>query len=246
MNESYRMGEQSIIAYLQRLANGISTAELDVDALPAGLRAVGEQLQKTHAILQQERQLLERNAYIDPLTNLGNRNGFDRHVEQLWRKGDPFTCAYDLLVSEHCAITMIDFITADSDIGRILRDGHAAVISDSTYPTEGKRHPRVCGTFARIIEKFVENDGVLTLEEAVKKMTSVPAAALGLRGKGRIAPGMDADLCVFDPKAVREGGDYRNPHRYAGGMDYVLVSGVPAIAEGEFAAMDRGSVLRRE
>lgn len=79
MNESYRMGEQSIIAYLQRLANGISTAELDVAALPAELRAVGEQLQKTHAILQQERQLLERNAYIDPLTNLGNRSGLDRH-----------------------------------------------------------------------------------------------------------------------------------------------------------------------
>ena len=58
MNESYRLGEQSIIAYLQRLANGVSTAELDVAALPAELRAVGEQLQKTHAILQQERQLL--------------------------------------------------------------------------------------------------------------------------------------------------------------------------------------------
>ncbi len=67
MNESYRLGEQLIIAYLQRLANGISTAELDVAALPAELRAVGEQLQKTHAILQQERRLLERNAYIDPL-----------------------------------------------------------------------------------------------------------------------------------------------------------------------------------
>lgn len=83
MNELYRMGEQSIIVYLQRLANGVSTAELDVAALPAGLRAVGEQLQKTHVILQQEHRLLERNAYIDPLTNLGNRNGFDRHVEQL-------------------------------------------------------------------------------------------------------------------------------------------------------------------
>lgn len=103
MNESYRMGEQSIIAYLQRLANGISTAELDVAALPAGLRAVGEQLQKTHAILQQERQLLESNAYIDPLTNLGNRSGFDRHVEQLWHKGDPFTCAYiDIDHLKHC------------------------------------------------------------------------------------------------------------------------------------------------
>ena len=97
------MGEQSIIAYLQRLANGVSTAELDVSALPAELRAVGEQLQKTHAILQQERQLLECNAYIDQLTNLGNRGGLDRHVEQLWHKGDPFTCAYiDIDHLKHC------------------------------------------------------------------------------------------------------------------------------------------------
>ncbi len=103
MNESYRWGEQSIIAYLQRLANGVSTAELDVSVLPAELRAVGEQLQKTHAILQQERQLLECNAYIDPLTNLDNRGGLDRHVEQLWRKGDPFTCAYiDIDHLKHC------------------------------------------------------------------------------------------------------------------------------------------------
>lgn len=103
MNESYRLGEQLIIAYLQRLANGISTAELDVAALPAELRAVGEQLQKTHAILQQERRLLERNAYIDQLTNLGNRSGLDRHVEQLWRKDDPFTCAYiDIDHLKHC------------------------------------------------------------------------------------------------------------------------------------------------
>lgn len=103
MNESYRMGEQSIIALLQRLANGASTAELDVDALPTELRAVGEQLQKTLAVLQQERQLLERSAYIDSLTNLGNRGGLDRHVNQLWRKGVPFTCAYiDIDHLKHC------------------------------------------------------------------------------------------------------------------------------------------------
>ena len=103
MNESYRMGEQSIIAHLQRLANGASTAELDVDALPAELRAVGEQLQKTLAVLQQERQLLERSAYIDSLTNLGNRGGLDRHVDQLWLKGTPFTCAYiDIDHLKHC------------------------------------------------------------------------------------------------------------------------------------------------
>lgn len=103
MNESYRLGEQSIVAYLQRLANGVSTAELDVAALPAELRGLGEQLQKTHAILQQERQLLERSAHIDPLTNLGNRDGLDRHADRLWRKGDPFTCAYiDIDHLKHC------------------------------------------------------------------------------------------------------------------------------------------------
>ena len=103
MNESYHLGEQSIVAYLQRLANGVPTAELDVAALPTELRGIGEQLQKTHAILQQERQLLERSVHIDPLTNLGNRGGLDRHVDQLWRNGDPFTCAYiDIDHLKHC------------------------------------------------------------------------------------------------------------------------------------------------
>lgn len=103
MNESYRLGEQSIVAYLQRLANGVSTAELDVDALPTELRAIGEQVQKTHAILHQERELLEQSAHIDPLTNLGNRGGLDRHVDQFWLKGNPFTCAYiDIDHLKHC------------------------------------------------------------------------------------------------------------------------------------------------
>lgn len=103
MNEPYRLGEQSIIAYLQRLANGVSTAEFDVAALPTELCAIGEQLQKTFAILQQERELLERGAYIDSLTNLGNRGGLDCHIDQLWRKGVPFTCAYiDIDHLKHC------------------------------------------------------------------------------------------------------------------------------------------------
>lgn len=103
MNESYRLGEQSIIAYLQRLANGVSTAELDVAALPTELCAIGEQLQKTFAILQQERELLERGAYIDSLTNLGNRAGLHRYAELLWHKGTPFTCAYiDIDRLKHC------------------------------------------------------------------------------------------------------------------------------------------------
>lgn len=103
MNESYRLGEQAIITHLQRLANGASTDKLDIAALPTELRAIGEQLQKTLAILQQERELLERSAHIDSLTNLGNRGGLDRHVDQLWLKGTPFTYAYiDIDHLKHC------------------------------------------------------------------------------------------------------------------------------------------------
>lgn len=103
MNESYRLGEQAIITHLQRLANGASTDKLDIAALPTELCAIGEQLQKTLAILQQERELLERSAHIDSLTNLGNRGGLDRHVDQLWLKGTPFTCAYiDIDHLKHC------------------------------------------------------------------------------------------------------------------------------------------------
>ena len=103
MNESYRLCEQAIITHLQRLANGASTDKLDIAALPTELCAIGEQLQKTLAILQQERELLERSAHIDSLTNLGNRGGLDRHGDQLWLKGTPFTCAYiDIDHLKHC------------------------------------------------------------------------------------------------------------------------------------------------
>lgn len=103
MNESYRLGEQSIVAYLQRLPGAADIAELDIAALPEELQTIGNQLQKTMAVLQQERQLLERSTYLDPLTNLGNRSGFDRHVDQLWHQGTPFTCAYiDIDCLKHC------------------------------------------------------------------------------------------------------------------------------------------------
>ena len=140
---------------------------------------------------------------------------------------------------------MIDFITHVADIARLLRLPYSAVISDSTYPTSGKRHPRVYGTFARVLEKYVRQEKVLTLPEAVASMTAIPAAALRLRGKGRLAAGMDADINIFDPAAVHEVGTYADPHRCAAGMDWVLVGGVPAIAEGALTGERPGRSLRR-
>lgn len=158
---------------------------------------------------------------------------------------DPLDCCCDMLISEQCAITMIDFITAEEDIATLLRDPLSCVISDSTYPTEGMPHPRLYGTFARMIEKYVLRDEILPLETAVAKMTRLPADVLGLRGKGRLEIGADADINIFDPTAVREQGSYADPARCATGFDTVLVGGQIALQGGEITGACAGTVLRR-
>lgn len=158
---------------------------------------------------------------------------------------DCFTALFDLLAREHCAATMIDFIADEADIASILQAPFSSVISDSTYPTEGRRHPRVRGAAARLIETYVLEKGVLSLPQAVRKLTDLPASRLGLTGKGRIAPGMDADLCLFDPSRLHTAATYQEPDRDAAGMDWVFVDGIPAIEEGRLTGRRRGRVLKR-
>ena len=146
-----------------------------------------------------------------------------------------FDALFDLLASEHCAVSMIDFIADEDDICDILRAPFSGVISDATYPASGLLHPRVYGTFPRLIERYVREKGVLSLTEAVHKITRQPADRFGLTRKGRIEPGADADLCLFSPENLRERGSYERPDTLAAGMDYVFVSGRPLIAEGRFA-----------
>ena len=158
---------------------------------------------------------------------------------------DPLNCCCDLLVREDCQITMIDFMAAEEDIAAILQSELSNLISDATYPTEGMPHPRVYGTFPRLIRHFVMEKKALTLEQAVRKMTALPARALRLGKKGVIAVGMDADICVFDPAQLRENGDYRHPCRMASGLDAVLVAGTPAVMQDTFTGGCAGTVIRR-
>ena len=157
----------------------------------------------------------------------------------------PLDACCELLVRQRGAITMIDFMASEDDIAAILHSDLSCLISDATYPTDGMPHPRVYGTFPRLIERFVREKGVLTLEQAVQKMTSAPAKALRLRGKGQIAPGMDADLCVFDPAEIHETCTYTEPRRTAEGMAYVLVNGKIALQDGKITAERAGRVIKR-
>lgn len=155
---------------------------------------------------------------------------------------DPYDALFDLLAAEDCAPAMIDFIAAEEDIEAILRAPFSGVISDATYPA-GLLHPRVYGAFPRLLETYVQKRGVLSLAEAVHKLTGLPASRFGLSKKGRITPGADADLCLFDLQHIHETGTWQSPEHLAQGMDYVFVGGVPAIDQGQFTGKSGGSVL---
>mgnify|MGYP002562656692 CR=1 FL=1 len=157
----------------------------------------------------------------------------------------PLDACCDLLIREHCQVTMIDFMASEEDIAGILRDPYSSLISDATYPTEGQPHPRVYGSCTRLLEHFVRETGTLTWEQAVHKLTGAPAAALRLRGKGVLAQGADADVCVFDPEKLHERGTYQQPRQTAEGMTLVLVDGQAAVRDGQLTGVMAGRAIRR-
>ena len=158
---------------------------------------------------------------------------------------DPFTALFDLLQAAHCDVTMIDFIAAEDDICDILRDAHSCVISDSTYPITGMLHPRVYGTYTTLLEHFVREKQALSIESAVHKCTGRAAKIMGLKTKGILAPGMDADLNIFDLSAVHTCATYSDPAQFSAGMDTVFVAGRPAILNDAFTGSMAGTVLTR-
>ena len=162
-------------------------------------------------------------------------------IAAAWGK-DPFDALFDLLAAEEGGPSMIDFIAHEDDIADILRAPFSGVISDATYPA-GLLHPRVYGTFPRLLETYVSQKGVLTLPEAVRRITRRAADRFGLLHKGRVEAGADADLCLFDLKNIHETGTWAQPAQLAEGMDYVFVGGVPAIAGGRFTGARNGRAL---
>ncbi len=158
-------------------------------------------------------------------------------------KEDPVDCLCRLLADENCSVTMIDRINCEEDICTILTDPHSSVISDGTYPLQGLPHPRVYGTYARLIEKYVLRDRVLTLPQAVRKATALPAEAMGLKGKGHLRVGEAADINVFKPEEIHERATFADPRQVSEGMDTVIIGGKTVILHGERTKIFAGSVL---
>jgi N-acyl-D-amino-acid deacylase len=135
----------------------------------------------------------------------------------------------------------------DADVERIMRHPQTMIASDGrlSEASVDQPHPRCYGTYPRVLGLYVREKKTLTLENAIHKMTQLPAQCLGLKDRGVIAPGKAADLVLFDPATVRDTATFAAPHQYPVGIPYVIVNGVVTMDDGKFSSQRGGKVLRQ-
>lgn len=164
---------------------------------------------------------------------------------------DPFDFVFDLLIEERGAISCVYFIIDEGDLALAMKQPWVAVGSDgSALSTEGPLragvpHPRNFGTFPRVLGRYVREMKVIPLEEAIRKMTSLPASILGLKDRGTIKEGMWADLVIFDPATVADRATFEDPFQYPVGISTVLVNGTVVLDEGQHTNARPGKILKR-
>lgn len=170
-------------------------------------------------------------------------------VAALWHE-DPIDALCDLLIKDHAFTEGAIFGMSEPDVKLALQQPWVSIDNDSqgTSPEgllgEEHPHPRAYGTFPRILRKYVRQEHVLTLEDAIRKFTALPAQRMRFTDRGVLKQGMWADVVIFDPATIRDAATYEQPNQLSQGMEYVLVNGVPVIAHGKMTGALPGRVLR--
>jgi dihydroorotase/N-acyl-D-amino-acid deacylase len=163
---------------------------------------------------------------------------------------DGLDAALDLILKDHARTIVAVFAMNEDDIAYALKQSWVSIGVDSPGVSsdgllgKSRSHPRGFGAFPRILRKYVREDHLLTLEEAIRKFTSLPAARMHIADRGSLEPGKWADVVVFDAQTIRDVATFEDPNRYAVGMKYVLVNGVPVIEEGSMTGAKPGRVIR--
>lgn len=169
-------------------------------------------------------------------------------VAKAWNE-DPIDALFDLLIKDNGQVGVADFGMSEPDVGLALKQPWVSIDNDASGQSTGgvfakfHPHPRTFGTFPRIIRKFVREEHLLTLPDAIRKFSALPAQREHLADRGVLKKGMWADVVVFDPAKVRDLATYANPQQLSVGMDYVLVNGVPVIADGKMTNALPGKVI---
>ena len=163
---------------------------------------------------------------------------------------DPIDALCDFLIKDNAFTSVAVFAMSEPDVELALKQPWVSIDNDSqgTSPEgllgEEHPHPRAYGTFPRILRKFVREEHVLTLPDAIRKFSALPAQRMRLTDRGVLKEGMFADIVIFDPATIRDLATYEKPNQLSEGMEYVLVNGVPVISDGKMTGELPGKVLR--
>src|SRR3989475_7221675 len=170
-------------------------------------------------------------------------------VAKMWNKG-PMDALFDLLIEDNAFTSVAVFGMSEPDVVLALQQPWVAIDNDSSGTSpEGilgqeHPHPRAYGTFPRILRKYVREEKKLTLEDAIRKFSALPAQRMRLTDRGVLKQDMWADVVIFDPATIRDLATFENPNQLSQGMEYVLVNGVPVIDQGKMTGALPGKVLR--
>jgi N-acyl-D-amino-acid deacylase len=158
----------------------------------------------------------------------------------------------ELLIDERAQAMNVSFWGSEEDVTTMVKHPAVMPCSDGWMHAPfgplgaGKPHPRCYGAFPRYIRRYVKEERVLSLEEAIRRMTSLPASRLGLQNRGLLREGMKADITVFNPKTLTDKATFDNPHVYPEGIEKVLVNGVLTVADGDHTGALNGEILRKQ
>lgn len=165
---------------------------------------------------------------------------------------DPFDFIFDLIIDENAETQVIRFSMSEEDVRVIIKHPLIAICSDGSALApygvlgRGNPHPRYYGTFPRVIRKFVAEEGILRIEDAVRKMTSLPAQRLRLKKRGLLQEGYYADIVAFDPHRIKDTATFTQPQQYPVGIEYVIVNGTLVIDGKNHTDKLPGSILRKQ
>ena len=170
-------------------------------------------------------------------------------IAKIWNK-DPMGALFDLLIEDHALTSVAVFGMSEPDVALALEQPWVSVDNDSsgTSPDgilgQEHPHPRAYGTFPRILRKYVREEHKLTLEDAIRKFSALPAQRMRFADRGVLKAGMYADIVVFDPATIHDVATFDNPNQLSQGMEYVLVNGVPVVDQSKMTGALPGKVLR--
>ncbi len=158
--------------------------------------------------------------------------------------------AMDLVIEDDSRVGTVYFLMSEENVEKKIALPWVSFASDAgSIANQGvflgsNPHPRTYGNFARLLGKYVREEGIILLEEAIRRMTSLPASNLKLEGRGSLEPGSFADVVIFDPQKVQDHASYDNPHQYSTGVIHVFVNGQQVLEQGEHTGATPGRVLR--